>query len=228
MSADTQVAYRVSWLVLKSVPLLAVLTERQLSMLAQVSSRKWYVRNQIIIEAGEVSDTLYIILSGHANVLLKEPRRGEIIVFTLKPGEFFGEMSLLDKQPRSASIIANEACELLLLKGGDFFVYLKKETSLTMAVLRELVRRLRAADERITSLALMDVYGRVARWLLERSEVIDGKKVVTQRVNRTQIAKMVGASREMVSKVMKDLTARRRIEVKGKSIVLADGLLDWD
>jgi CRP/FNR family cyclic AMP-dependent transcriptional regulator len=228
MAADTQIAYRVSWLVLKSVPLLAILSERQLSMLAQVSSRKWYARNETIIEAGEVSDTLYIILSGHANVILKEPRHGEIIVFTLKPGEFFGEMSLLDRQPRSASVIANEACELLMLKGSDFAAYVSRERPLAAAVLRELVSRLRVADERISSLALMDVYGRVARWLLERSEVIDGQKVVNQRINRTEIAKMVGASREMVSKVMKDLIERRRIEVKGKSIVLADGLLDWD
>lgn len=228
MPADTRIVYRVSWLLLRSVPLLAVLSERQLSMLAQVSSRKWYARNETIIEAGELSDALYIILSGQANVIVKEPRHGEIIIFTLRPGEFFGEMSLLDKQPRSASVIANKPCELLSLKGSDFFAYVGKDRSLAMSVLRELVRRLRAADQSISSLALMDVYGRVAHWLLERSEEINGQKVVTQRVNKTEMAKMVGASREMVSKVMRDLTARHRIELRGKSIVLADGLPDWD
>jgi len=228
MLADTQVEYRVSWLLLKSVPLLSVLSERQLSMLAQVTIRKMYARNKTIIEAGAVSDTLYIILSGYANVVVKEPPHGEVIVSTLGPGDFFGEMSLLDKQPHSASVRAIEPCDVLLLKGSDFVVYLKKETQLAMLVLRELVSRLRVANASISSLALMDVYGRVARWLLERAEDIGGQKIVTQRVNRTKMAKMIGASREMVSKVMRDLITRRRIEIRGKSIILSDDLLDWD
>lgn len=197
-------------------------------MLTQVATHQSYSRDQTIIEAGEVSDSLYMILSGRAQVVLKERRRGTIIVFTLGPGEFFGEMSLFDKQPRSASVIASEPCELLLLKGNDFMACLSQSPPMAATVMRELVRRLRAADERISSLALMDVYGRVARLLIEMSQEINGQKVVTQRVNRTQIAKMVGASREMVSRVMKDLATRHRIEVKEHSIVLLDSLLDWD
>lgn len=228
MVANAQIPFRASALLLKCVPLLSTLSERQLAMLSQVASRQSYVRDQTIIEAGEVSDSLYIILSGRVQVVLKERRRGDIIVFSLGPGEFFGEMSLIDKQPRSASVIASEACEVLLLKGSDFIVCLNQSPPMASTVMRELVRRLRAADERISSLALMDVYGRVARLLLEMSQEINGQKVVTQRVNRTLIAKMVGASREMVSRVMKDLVSRHRIEVREKSIVLLDGLLDWD
>ncbi len=228
MGAKTQIAFRASTLLLKCVPLLATLSESHIATLTRVANRQLYVRNETIIEAGDISDSLYIIVSGHAHVLVEEPHRGDVIVFSLGPREFFGEMSLIDQQPRSASVVASDACEVLLLKGSDFLLCLNQSPSMADAVMRELVRRLRVADERISSLALMDVYGRVARLLLEMSQEVNGQKIVARGVNKTQIAKMVGASRTMVTRVMKDLTARHRIEIREKSIVLLNGLLDWD
>jgi len=95
-------------------------------------------------------------------------------------------------------------------------------------VMRGLVKRLREADRKIGSLALMDVYGRVARLLLEMSETVDGQKVVTRKLAKQDIAKMIGASREMVSRVMKDLQTAGAIEVRGGSIFLKDSILAID
>jgi CRP/FNR family cyclic AMP-dependent transcriptional regulator len=114
-------------------------------------------------------------------------------------------MSLIDDEPRSASVITLESCELLSIRQESFRAILNQSTEICLAVMMGLVRRLRSADRKIESLALLDVYGRVARVLLDSSEMIDGERIVRNRLPRQQIAKMVGASREMVSRVMKGL-----------------------
>ena len=146
----------------------------------------------------------------------------EVILTILGPGEFFGEMGLIDDEPRSASVVAIEACELLCITKRDFKKCLAENFEMAMAVMRGLVRRLREADRKIGSLALLDVYGRVARLLLDMSENVDGEKIVTKRLPKQDIAKMIGASREMVSRVMKDLQMGGYIEMRGSNIVLRD------
>jgi CRP/FNR family transcriptional regulator, cyclic AMP receptor protein len=153
---------------------------------------------------------------------------GEVILAILGSNEFFGEMGLLDDAPRSASVVAIEPCELLSLSKKDFKKCMAENFEMTMTVMRGIVKRLREADKKIGSLALMDVYGRVARLLLEMSETIDGQKVVTKKLAKQDIAKMIGASREMVSRVMKDLQTGGFIEVKGGSIFLKDNILAVD
>jgi CRP/FNR family cyclic AMP-dependent transcriptional regulator len=148
-----------------------------------------------------------------------------VILSILGPGEFFGEMGLIDDSPRSASVVAIEACELLSITKRDFKKCLAENFEMAMAVMRGLVRRLREADRKIGSLALLDVYGRVARLLLDMSENVEGEKVVTKRLPKQDIAKMIGASREMVSRVMKDLQMGGYIEVRGSNIVLRDSII---
>jgi CRP/FNR family cyclic AMP-dependent transcriptional regulator len=131
-------------------------------------------------------------------------------------------MGLIDDNPRSASVVAIEPCELLAVTRRAFRKCLVENADLAMAVMRVLVRRLREADRKIGSLAMLDVYGRVARLLLDISENVNGRRVVTKRLTKQDIAKMVGASREMVSKVMRDLQTSGYIEVQGSSIVLRD------
>jgi CRP/FNR family cyclic AMP-dependent transcriptional regulator len=149
----------------------------------------------------------------------------EVILTILGPGEFFGEMGLIDDAPRSASVIAIEPCELLAITRRDFKKCLAENFEMSMAVMRGLVRRLREADRKIGSLALLDVYGRVARLLLDMAETVDGQKMVTKRLPKQDIAKMIGASREMVSRVMKDLQVGGFIEMRGSTIVLRDSIL---
>ena len=215
----------VSTLLLHSVPLFAGLDEQQLAVLARAIVRKSAGRNAKIIGAGDPTDSLYIVISGRLKVQMSDEQGREVILSILGPGEFFGEMGLLDDSPRSASVVTLEACELLTISKTDFKRSLAGNSELSLTVMRGLVKRLREADRKIGSLALMDVYGRVARLLLEMAEDIDGEKVVVKKLSKQDIAKMIGASREMVSRVMKDLQLGGYIEVRGRSIALRDNIL---
>jgi len=218
----------VSTLLLRNVPLFSVLPEGQLGLLTGLVTRKSYPRGTTIISAGDLTDSLFVIISGRLKVMMSDDEGREVILAILGSNEFFGEMGLLDDSPRSASVVALEACELLTLSKRDFKKCLSENFELSMAVMRGLVRRLREADKKIGSLALMDVYGRVARLLLEMAETVDGQKVVIKKLAKQDIAKMIGASREMVSRVMKDLQAGGYIEVRGTSIFLRENILAVD
>jgi CRP/FNR family cyclic AMP-dependent transcriptional regulator len=207
------------------VPLFSGLPEGQLALLTRVVGRKAYPRNTTIIAAGDPTDALYIVISGRLKVMMSDDEGREVILAILGSGEFFGEMGLIDDAPRSATVIAIEPCELLTISKLDFKKCLSENFDIAMAVMRGLVKRLREADKKIGSLALMDVYGRVARLLMEMAEDVDGERVVTKKLPKQDIAKMIGASREMVSRVMKDLQTSGYIEVKGGSIVLREAML---
>jgi CRP/FNR family cyclic AMP-dependent transcriptional regulator len=218
----------VSTLLLRNVPLFAMLQESQLSLLTSVVSRRSFARGTTIIAAGDVTVSLYLVISGRLKVMMSDDEGREVILSMLGPNEYFGEMGLIDDSTRSASVISLEMCELLVLSKHDFRKCLSENFEMAMTVMRGLVKRLREADRKIGSLALMDVYGRVARLLLEMSEMIDGQHVVTRKVAKQDIAKMIGASREMVSRVMKDLQVGGYIDVRGNSIYLRDNIVDID
>jgi CRP/FNR family cyclic AMP-dependent transcriptional regulator len=130
----------------------------------------------------------------------------------LGPGEMFGEMGVIDDHPRSATVISTEPCDLVVIAKEDFKSCLAENFEVSLYIIFSLVKRLREADRKIESLALVDVYGRVARLLLEMAETQNGRKVVTRRITRQDIAKTIGASREMVSRVMRDLQLQGLIE----------------
>ena len=218
-------AVQVSVAMLRSVPLFASLAEEPLRMLTTVVTRRSVSRGTIIMAAGDPTDSLYIVLSGRLKVMMSDAEGKEVILTIIGPGEFFGEMGLIDDAPRSASVVAIEPCELLAINRRDFKKCLAENFEMAMAVMRGLVRRLREADRKIGSLALLDVYGRVARLLLDMAETVDGQKMVTKRLPKQDIAKMIGASREMVSRVMKDLQLGGYIDVQGAKIVLRDKIL---
>jgi CRP/FNR family cyclic AMP-dependent transcriptional regulator len=210
---------------LRSVPLFASFAEEPLRLLATVVTRRSATRGSVIITAGDPTESLYIVLSGRLKVMMSDADGKEVILSLLGPGEFFGEMGLIDDAPRSATVVAIEPCELLTITRRDFKKCLAENFEMAMAVMRGLVRRLREADRKIGSLALLDVYGRVARLLLDMAETVDGQKMVTKRLPKQDIAKMIGASREMVSRVMKDLQLGGYIEMRGSTIVLRDTIL---
>ena len=214
----------VSIVLLRNVPLFSMLPEGQLQLLTRVLSRKAYPKNSTIIAAGDATDAMYIVVSGRLKVIMSDKEGQEVILAILNQGEFFGEMGLIAQAPRSATVTTIEPCELLTITRADFTKCLQGNFDLTMNVIRGLVKRLREADKKIGSLALMDVYGRVARLLLEMAETIDGQKVVTKKLTKRDIAKMIGASREMVSRVMKDLETSGHIEVRAHGILLRESL----
>jgi len=218
-------AASVSTTVLRTVPLFAGFPEELLRTLSAVVTRRSAPRGSIIMAAGDPTDSLYLVISGRLKVMMGDSEGKEVILSLLGPGEFFGEMGLIDDSPRSASVVAIEPCELLAISKRDFKKCLEENFEVAMGVMRGLVRRLREADRKIGSLALLDVYGRVARLLLDMAENVDGQKMVTKRLPKQDIAKMIGASREMVSRVMKDLQMGGYIEMRGSTIVLHDTIM---
>ncbi len=214
----------VSTLLIRNVPMFSLLSGVQLLLLAQVLLRKPYPRNSTVVAAGDPSDALYIVISGRLKVTISDKEGREAILAILNQGDFFGEMGLIDQAPRSATVVTIESCELLTITRTDFMKCLQKNFDLAMNVIRGLVERLRQADNKIGSLALMDVCGRVARLLMEMAETVDGQKVVTKKLPKQQIAKMIGASREMVSRVMKEMETSGHIEVRAHRILLRESL----
>ena len=211
---------------LRNVPLFAVLDEVQLNALAGVISRRSLLKNRVVLQAGDPTDSLYIVISGRTKVQMADDEGKEVILAVLGPGDFFGEMGLIDDEPRAASVLTTEPCEFVVITKDDFNALLKNNFEIAMVIMRGLVKRLREADRKIESLALLDVYGRVARVLLEFSETTPGgEKIVKGKLPRQDIAKMIGASREMVSRVMKGLEVGGYIEVRDDgSIVLRERL----
>lgn len=204
---------------LRRVPLLASVSEAQLDQLAAGSVRKNYPRGRTIVAEGEPSQSLFILLSGRAKVQRSDSEGKEVILAVIQAGEFFGEMSLIDDAPRSASVITLESCDFMAITKEAFKDMLYQSPEMCWYIMRGMVRRLREADKKIETLALLDVYGRVARVLLDFSETVNGEIVVKSRLPRQEIAKMIGASREMVSRVMKGL------EIDGYIVPMPEGKL---
>ena len=225
MAAYQSGTSNVSTALLRNVPLLSVLSEDELALLSRVVSRKSYARGSLILGAGDPTDSLYVLISGRIKVFMSDMDGKEVILAILGPNEFVGEMGLIDNSPRSANVVALEPCEVVCISKPDFKRCLSENFDMAMTVMRGLVKRLREADNLIGSLALMDVFGRVARLLLETAEVVNGEKVVTRKLSKQDIARMIGASREMVSRVMKHLQQAGYIEVRGDAIIIRENIL---
>src|SRR5574343_1931397 len=159
----------LSLLVLRSLPLFSGLDEVELEKLSKVSGRRRVERGAFVVRAGESTDSLYILLTGRAKVTNHDEEGREIILAWLGPGESFGEMGLIDGSPRSANVVAVEASELLFLSKEAFQRCLQDNFQVAQKLMKTLVLRLREADRKIESLALLDVYGRVAQLLLDMS-----------------------------------------------------------
>ena len=152
---------------LRRVPLFAALTPVQSASIADAIVKKRFKRAEVVVEQGKKSDALYIILTGRARVMSTDSRGREVILATLHPGDYVGEMSMIDDEPHSATVRTEIQTDVLMLGRDAFARCLPENSSMSYNIMRGLVTRLRHADRKIESLALMDVYGRVARSLLE-------------------------------------------------------------
>ncbi|MBC7720071.1 MAG: Crp/Fnr family transcriptional regulator [Chitinophagaceae bacterium] len=206
---------------IRRVPLFSMLTADQAQSVAAAVVKCRFKRGESIVEQGKKSNSLSIILTGRARVMTTDARGREVILANMQPGDYIGEMSLIDNEPHSATVRAEIQTDVLVLGRLEFARCLPENSSMAYAVMKGLVQRLRHADRKIESLALMDVYGRVARALLEFSAPdVQGNAVIREKVSRQDLAKMVGASREMVSRVMKDLEERGFIETRDDGSML--------
>ena len=211
---------------LRRVPLFSLLTVAQAEVLSGAVVKRRFKRGEVLVEQGQKSDALYILLTGRARVMASDSRGREVILATLSQGDYLGEMSIIDNEPHSATVRAEVQTDVLTLGRAEFARCLTENASMSLVVMRGLVKRLRHADRKIESLALLDVYGRVAHALLEFAVPdAQGQLVIKEKISRQDLAKMVGASREMVSRVMKDLEERGFIEaLPSGATVLKDRL----
>jgi CRP/FNR family cyclic AMP-dependent transcriptional regulator len=210
----------VNTTILKTVPLFSLFSDQELATLFPAVQHRSYPRHSFMLRAGEKTDALYIILSGKAKVVIDDGDGREVTLTTIGPSEFFGEMSLIDEKPRSASVEALEACEVLYISKPAFMACLKDNFDAAMLILRNVVGRLREADRKIASLALMDVHGRVARLLMDLAHDVNGLWVVD--TGSEEMARMVGASREMVSRVLKEMRDGGLIRRDKRKIIVLD------
>ena len=205
---------------LKAVPFFTQLSDRELDVVRAVSTEKGYPKNAVVLTEGEMGDSLFMIQTGKVKVFIGDEDGREIILKILGPGDFFGEMSMIDKQPRSASVTTIEAASFLVLSHAAFERCIEQAPRIANMVMRVLAQRVREADRKIGTLALMDVYGRVASTLLELSVYSNGKLMVGEKLSQQDLANMVGASREMVNRILKDLSERGFISIESKSITI--------
>lgn len=205
---------------IRRVPLFAQLTSVQAESLADAVGKQRFKRGDSIVERGQTSNALYIILSGRARVMMIDSKGREVILAAMRTGDHIGEISLIDGMPHSATVRAEVVTDVLVLGRDDFSRCIAENSAIAHAVMKVLAYRLRNATTKIGSLALVGVYGRVANVLLEMSlPDEDGGLTIPQKVSRQDLAKMVGASREMVSRVMKDFEEQGFIHTQGNGFV---------
>lgn len=217
---------------LKKVSIFADLDDASLGRIERLFYEKHCSRDSVIVGQEDRGDSLYVLSRGRVKVVLYGDSGREVILSMFKPGEFFGEMSLLDNQPRSANVIAVEDSSLLVLERAAFAEHLEQHPRTALHVLAEMSRRLRRADSIIGNLALLDVYGRVARFLRELAdsdgELVDGRVVIRQRPTQQEIASMIGTSRETVSRALSEFQRRGYLEISGRKILLRNEFLRED
>lgn len=209
---------------LKSVPLFSRLGEAALDSILRLMRRRRFRKEDTIFHEKETGDSLFIILHGRVKVAIFGDDGKEVTLSTLSEGDFFGELALLDQEPRSASVVAEEDCELLSLQRDDFMRALEHDAGMSSSLIQALAQRLRKANHQISTLALLDVYGRVAHVIQELAEE-EGKRlkdgrVVVRRPTHLEIAHRIGSSRETVTRMMRDLEENGHIETQGREIFL--------
>src|SRR5438094_658234 len=206
---------------LTTVPLFAGIDPAELAQLADVTREKQYPKGSVIVFEDDPGDALFVVREGRVKVVLVSEDGREVILGVLGVGEHFGELSLIDEQPRSAHVIAMEDANLIVLRREDFRKRVEENPSVAWSLLTELSRRLRRADDKIGGLVLLDVPGRIARLLLDLAEE-SGTNAIEKSLTHQTIAQMIGASRETVSRAMKDFQDAGWITVERRRIALAD------
>jgi CRP/FNR family cyclic AMP-dependent transcriptional regulator len=196
------------------------LTPQDVDDLMERAVIRSFPRNAVVINEGDDTNSVYFIVSGAVKIFLSDDDGNEVIVATLRSGDYFGEMAL-EPGSRSASVMALEAVCLAIVSVENFRHFLRSHPDFLFSVLGKLIRRTRVVTRNLKSLALLDVYGRLVQLLQDLAEDIDGERVITEPITQQQIASRIGCSREMVSKIIKDLSAggylaisRKRIEIK--------------
>jgi CRP/FNR family transcriptional regulator, cyclic AMP receptor protein len=215
---------------LRGVSIFADLDDAALSALERLTEVRDFSAGAVIVSQEDPGEALFVLVRGRVKAVLYGQSGREVILSVFKsPGDFFGEMSLLDDQPRSATLTAAERSRLLVLSRAAFRQHIAASPRSALRALTELSRRLRRADEVIGSLAMLDVYGRLAGKLRElaasEGEQHEEGVLIRQRPTQVEIAAMIGTSRETVSRALSELSRRGFLEMSGKRLLLRRSFL---
>ena len=212
---------------LKNITLFSSLAEDQLQEIGSIISEKKYRKNEVVFHQGDPGSVLFIIQSGAVKISLLDGQGKEVILKMLYENDFFGEMSLLDGNFRSATITAIEDTVALKIYREDFIRLIQRFPSLALNMLVALSRRMRKADEKIASLTFSDAYGKTARVLLD---LLEKEKGASEKASdslelsfsRQEMANMAGISRETFTRILHEFQVRGCLRVEGKKIVIQD------
>ena len=204
---------------LENVPLFSGLPKEALAEIEQHGSVKSYKKHVIVINQDDETYSLYVILKGSVKVFVSGEDGREAVLNHQQAGDYFGDLALIDRQPRVASVMTMEPSKFMIISREDFLKCLSKNPEIAINLIKPMTSRIRMLAKNVSSLALLDVYGRVARILLDQAEE-QGDVLVTEKLTQQEIADMVGASRAMVSRILKDLKEGGYVSIEKKRITI--------
>lgn len=210
----------------RAVPIFSDLDDQQIKKISEIGIHRKYQKNGIIFLEEEEGAALFIIISGKVKVVRTDDEGREVILSILGPGDFFGEMSILDGLPRSATVVSLDSSELFMIHRRDFYHLLEKAPQVAIALLRELTARLRKSDEQIKSLSLKDAIGRVANVIIQLADDIGkikkGQVIIPDFPLQQDLANMAGTSRETISRTIHQFIREGHLEQNGNAIIITN------
>ena len=192
------------------------LPQAELSALQELCITRTYPKNTVIINEGDQANAMFICTEGKVKVYVSDENGREFVLNSMGPGEYFGELSLLDDETRSASVITTDKSTFSILYKDDFSKVVLNNPTIALVLLRNLANRIRKLTDNVKTLALQDVYGRIRKTLLDLSCEKDGDLIIEERLTQQDIANRIGSSREMVARILKDLATGGYIEIERK------------
>lgn len=205
---------------LEQIDLFAGLGEAHLASLHQRLRPRSFTANSVVVHEGDEGSGLFVVQSGFLKVFLTDQTGREVTLSLLDPGDYFGELALLDGEPRSASVMAVTRSELLQLPRASFLALLDEHPACMQVMIRNLVARIRNLTDNVRSLALSDVFGRISRVFDTLGVEKDGLRIIERRLTQQELANIIGASREMVNRILRDLIAGGYIEIEQHRLIL--------
>lgn len=203
---------------LKAIPFLSDLPDETLCELALHAKKNTFPKHSFIITEGDETNSLYILLSGKIRVFSSDDQGKEVTLLIQTPVSYFGELALLSNEPRSASIITLENTHCAIIAQTDFKRWLSGYPDVAFGLIQDLAGTVRRLTDKVKQLALSNVYERTIQVLQEMSQKEDDIFVINNRPTQQELANMVGASREMVNKIMKELTKGGYIVIENKTL----------
>ena len=196
------------------------LSDEQIGLLTNRAAVRTYPKGAIIVSEGDEGNSLFVIQSGSVKAFLSDENGKEVVLSTQGPGEYVGDLALFDDEPRSASVMTLEPCKVMIITKTQLREAITEDPEIGFSLLHGLAKRVRILTENVRTLALLDVFGRLVKTLYMLAEEKDGALVIDQRLTQQDLANRIGASREMVSRIMHDLTEGGYLVIKAKRITI--------